>query len=477
MQLYPAIRGTMGRWDYFMVRMSMRELAKNVKFADEIHARTHLSEAIQRELRRARATKEIASYLVKQEDRFFSSIVVAVLGGDPHWHPVTMEGDQFNILAADSKLADSFGVLTFNDEENYYALDGQHRLAAIRALLDGETEYTPPEGFRSEEISVILVTPRQLEDSREFMIRYRRLFGHLNRYAKPMSQFDNIVMDEDDALAIITRRLVTDHPFFNSSGNQFESSRIKMSKGKNITGGSSHWTSLEMLYELNSSLLHTRERRNNGWGSRHEPLREYKRFRPDEDEIDDLADELFRRWDAILDVLPVLKNEPSSMRVHNREPDSSAQDSFLFWPIGQEILVGLVQELLDDATARSVPEPQATNEFTAGAALAPLGRLVWDAHEPPWRHVLLIPSVEGMVSEDGLESEDITAWRIANEDRKPRMRCVERILRWQLGLDSLSEEELTGPAGLRAVWYAMLGVSGAAESDYMWQQIEFGTIS
>lgn len=476
MQLYPAIRGTMGRWDYFMVRMSMRELAKTVKFADEIHARTHLSEAIQRELRRARATKEIASYLAKQQDRFFSSIVVAVLGGDPHWHPVTMEGDQFNILAADSKLADSFGVLTFNDEENYYALDGQHRLAAIRSLLDGETEFAAPEGFRNEEISVILVTPLQLEDSAEFMIRYRRLFGHLNRYARPMSQFDNIVMDEDDALAIITRRLVTDHAFFNSAGNQFESSRIKMSKGKNVTAGSSHWTSLEMLYELNCSLLNTRERRNNRWGARREPLREYKRFRPDEDEIDALASDLFRRWDAVLDVLPVLKNDPSTMRVHNLDSDGAGQDNVLFWPIGQEILVGLAQELLDDAIARSAHETQPMNEFAAGAALAPLGGLVWDAHKPPWRHVLLVPSADGMMSTGEAESEEIVAWRIASEDRKPRMRCVERILRWQLGLDSLSEEELTGPAGLRGTWYALLGVGAAGESDDMWQQIELGMV-
>lgn len=466
MQLYPAIRAQMGRWEYYIVRMSMRELTKNVRFASEIHETSLLAKAIQRQLNESRAKKQITTYLAKQEDRFFASIVVAVLGGEPHWHPVVMESKEFSIIASDTKLANSFGVLTFNDEERYYALDGQHRLAAIRELVQNPGPNNSPENFWNEEVSVILVTPTQLEDYDDFLIRYRRLFGHLNRYAKPMSQFDNIVMDEDDAIAIITRRLVSEHPFFCAVGDQFESSRIMMKKGKNVQAGSSHWTSLENLYDLNGALLTTRERRNNGWGKSLERLSEYTRFRPDEDEIDHLADELFGRWDAIIDALPVLRKEPDRMRVHNpHESDEHGEDNVLFWPIGQRLLVDLVQELLDEALSK---KPEDVEELTADEArdaLTPLSRVVWDAHRPPWRHLLLV------------KSGDDSKWRIASEDRKPRIRIAERIVRWQVGLDrNLSEEQVTGPAGLREAWRALLPVDAADDIDWMWDEITNGVL-
>lgn len=465
MQLYPAIRAKMGRWEYYIVRMSMRELVKNVRFASEIHETSLLSKTIQRQLNESRAKKQITTYLARQEDRFFASIVVAVLGGEPHWHPVVMESKEFSIIASDKKLADSFGVLTFNDEERYYALDGQHRLAAIRELVQNPAVNNAPENFWNEEMSVILVTPTQLEDYDEFLIRYRRLFGHLNRYAKPMSQFDNIVMDEDDAVAIATRRLVSGHRFFTSAGDQFESSRIMMKKGKNVPAGSSHWTSLENLYDLNIALLSTKERRTNGWGKDQDRFSEYKRFRPDEDDIDQIADELFKRWDAVIGALPVLSEDPSGMRVHNpQEMGTTATDNVLFWPIGQQLLIGLAQELLDEALAEQPDDVVTLTSDEAQSALEPLSKIVWDAHRPPWRHLLLIRS-----GEDG-------RWRITNEDRKPRMRVAERIVRWQLGLDQLSEELLTGSKGLQETWRSFLPVDAADEIHDMWSEIEAGAL-
>lgn len=464
-QIYPAIRAEMGRWEYYMVRMSMRELSKNVKFATEIHQTSLLSKTIQRQLNESRAKKQISSYLAKQSDRFFASIVVAVLGGEPQWHPVIMDAKEFSIIASDRKLADSFGVLTFNDEEKYYALDGQHRLAAIRELVENPIANEAPDNFWNEEISVIIVMPQQLEDYDEFLIRYRRLFGHLNRYAKPMSQFDNIVMDEDDTVAIITRRLVTDHGFFSSAGDQFESSRIMMKKGKNVPTGSSHWTSLENLYDLNIALLSTKKRRTEGWGKDGDKFSEYKRFRPDEDDIDHLAEELFERWNAIVSALPVLGEDPSRMRVHNpQESDHVGADNVLFWPIGQQMLVGLVQELLDEALAALPSDAATLTADEARRALEPLSEIVWDAHRPPWRHLLL------------LKSGDDNKWRIANEDRKPRIRVAERVIRWQLGLDRLSEEQLTGPSGLQETWRSFLPFDAAKEVDEMWKQIEAGAL-
>ncbi len=449
-----------------MVRMSMRDLARTVKYAEDIHGATQLSDAIQRELNKSRAAKEIATYLVKQEDRFFSSIVVAALRGDPQWHPVHMEDDpQFSILMSDKSLSGAFGVLTFNGEQDYFALDGQHRLSAIRALMDddGRVNLEPPEGFAYEHVPVIIVIPHSLELEGDFKIRYRRLFGNLNRHAKAMSQFDNIVMDEDDVFAIITRRLIVDHEFFRSPGRDKDSSRIKMKPGKNVSSGSIHWSSLETLYEINIRLLHTAQRRNEGWGLNTDKLKDYKLFRPDEEDIDTLTQELILYWDALIDALPTLQRDPSKMRVHNpktSEEEETGEDNVLFWPITQMLLADLARGLLDDA-AKKQPDAGYIPSFEeAKAALEPLNRIEWNAHQAPWRHMFLVQS--------STKSNQRLEWRITNEDRNEKIRILERIVRWQLRLDQLGEDT----SELRESWRLLLPLEAQDEVESMWEKIK-----
>ena len=50
------------------------------------------------------------------------------------------------------------------------------------------------------------------------MKKYRKLFSTLNRYAKKTDGATNIILDEDDTFAILTRRLITDHEFFRWTG-------------------------------------------------------------------------------------------------------------------------------------------------------------------------------------------------------------------------------------------------------------------
>ena len=107
----------------------------------------------------------------------------------------------FAIFAADQRLQDTFGVLTFDGTQRYYALDGQHRLSAIKNLLHGDVEDVGvPEGFAKEEMSVLVVVPTEtdgdVEHEEAFRERFRRLFGHLNRYAKLMDKATNYVIDE-----------------------------------------------------------------------------------------------------------------------------------------------------------------------------------------------------------------------------------------------------------------------------------------
>lgn len=257
--MYPAIKARMGDWNYYIVRMTMREIANEVNLATDEWEDPTLGDAIQRELNESRVKRGLVNYLGHRQDRFFSSLVVAAIGGNPSFEPATppdwMKSKSFR---------ESVGLLAFDDNPKYYALDGQHRLQAIKEVLGNPTS-APPE-FGTEQVSVIVVArEEQHKDEDIWLQRYRRLFSSLNRYAKPTDKDTNIIMDEDDVFAIVTRRLISDHKQFRAAGRQRDSFRV-LTKGKGLKAGAPHFTSLQTLYAMNATLLTTpdRERRLGG---------------------------------------------------------------------------------------------------------------------------------------------------------------------------------------------------------------------
>ena len=432
MQLYPALKSRMGSWDYYIVKMRMRDIVKEVGFASEVYNNKTLDDAIQRTLSEGRVKNEIVSYLARREDRFFSSIVVAALGGSPKFYPVEITDDPHFAVFKDQGLDSSYGVLTFDGGQRYFALDGQHRLKAIKTLIDQEEPNLPdvPEGFVDEEVSVIMLV-RQEADDATFFRSYRRLFSSLNRYAKPTDADTNIIMDEDDAFAITTRRLLTEHRFFGWSGKVDESPRLK-TKGKNLSSDEPYFTTLQTLYGMNASLL---------WGpSRdHLKIKDYKQHRPSEEELDSLYEELVIYWDAILDELEFLSNDPTTMRVHDtsaHDADGMA-DNLLFWPIGQELFAKVVRTFL----TRRLPDPENPSPDNVRSAIRSLASIDWNLHKPPWRGLLIIQSLES------------DKWRMRSEDRKVAVNVAEKILRWKVGLDDLLEDEKDE---LKSEWHELL---------------------
>jgi len=462
MNIYPAMKASMGRWIYYIVKMTMREIADNVKFANDIYDDKTLDQAIQRVLDESRAKTSIASYLINQPDRFFSSIVVAALKGNPTWYSVSMQDDErFALFKGDARLRETFGVLTFDGGQDYYALDGQHRLAAIQALVDPKSDLSgdAPEGFKDEEVSVIIVMPGAAESDEEFLRRYRRLFGNLNRYAKPMDNVTNIIMDEDDAFAISTRALIREHEFFRWTGRAKDSPRVKMLKGKNLRSSDTFFTSLETLYSMNIVLLNTQGRKNRGWDEAGRDAKEFSRFRPSDEVIEDLTEELELYWDCLVETLPQLRDNAVDMRDHAASADSGTSDSALFWPIGQELLTDLARDLLN----RKLPDPNAPTRESVLKALAPLGGIDWEMHSVPWRHILLIP-----------DGDDETIWKIRNEERAQAQRLCKRIFVWLIGLEPLDGDEVRE---LRRDWEGMLlpALSDKRKSE-LWDLIEEGGI-
>ena len=412
MQLYPAIKAMMGDWSYYIVRMTMREVSREFRLASDLWEDKSLSDAIQRAIDEPRVKQQIVNFLSRRDDRFFSSLVIAAIGGNPTWTPF------------ETRFGDCFGELSFERDPQYYALDGQHRLKAIWELL--EDPAGAPLGFADEQISVIVVVKEhQAPEGDVWIQRYRRLFSSLNRYAKPTDADTNIIMDEDDIFAIVTRRIISEHRFFRTELREKDSFRV-LTKGKNLKSGTPQFTSLQTLYKMNMTLSMTPEMRQ--MLGRPKDLKLYLQFRPNDSEIDRCFLVVSKIWDALLAAVPVLEENPERMRTHNPQASDAGEyyDNLLFWPIGQELLAQATRSLLDRADHREESDVEAMAEL-----LEPLALVPWELHEPPWVNLLLVP--------DPVKE---STWRMQNEDRKAALGVAGRLIRWITGLDTLTPDDV-----------------------------------
>ena len=124
---FPCVIGTMGDWTYYATVMGISELVRYVKFAEEVCPNRDLDLMIQREV--GARSKQIAQYLRMNDQRFFGSLIVAAYNGQPRFIPIAFEDAPLL-----SQLGGKVGILQFDGSEQYYAVDGQHRLAAMKEV-------------------------------------------------------------------------------------------------------------------------------------------------------------------------------------------------------------------------------------------------------------------------------------------------------------------------------------------------------
>jgi DNA sulfur modification protein DndB len=215
--LIPALKAKVGDWPYYICTMKYGAVAREVSFAFELNnGNRELGTLIQRGL--GERTSEIVKYLTSNDSRFLGSMIVAAWGGDPLYHPVAMQ-DPDGLL---QNLDSDFGVLEFNGSQQYFAIDGQHRLKAIKDSL----KINPNLG--NEDICVLIVSHFDSEEGRK---RTRRLFTNINKHAKKTTKAEDIALDEDDAIAITTRRLLLEDDFLKQDG------RVRVITGGGDGGG------------------------------------------------------------------------------------------------------------------------------------------------------------------------------------------------------------------------------------------------
>jgi DNA sulfur modification protein DndB len=360
----PAIRGKIGNTVYYTTNLTFGQVAKLVKRVDsELHTSNSLKEEIQRSL--SNNYIQIKDYILNRDDHFFDSLVLAVYDGDPKWTEVRYEINDDTFY--------NIGLLELSGQEKIFPVDGQHRVEGIKAALQQQSEIC------GETISVILIGHSNTPDGRE---RSRRIFSTLNRYVKPVRLGDIIALDEDDIVAIVTRELLETYPLF--VGN-----KIKASNSKSIpTSDKSAFTSLMTLYDCHLSLLNVFLDNLNNRNYTTKQLKDYLKYRPDENVIMDFTNYLIDFWDLMRN------NFIEIDRYVNVNEENAAEDmrsqltggNIFFRPIGLLPFVESVSKIkLSDSN------------LSYNDILQRFSRMNRIVSQEPWRMILWNPLTNRMI--------------------------------------------------------------------------------
>ncbi len=364
--LIPALKAHVGDWNYYVCIMKYAEVARQIQFAHELQGSRDLHTLLQRGL--SARTGEIVDYLKKSKHRFLGALIVAAYGGDPHYMPVKME-DPDGML---QDLDDQFGVLTFDGTQSYFALDGQHRLRAIKDALKTADEELRAE-LNNEDIAVIMVSHMDTEDGRA---RTRRLFTNINRNAKTTSKAENIALDEDDPFAIITRRMLSSHKLFSTDGrvivftNINEEGEMTLASGQVPKSHKSAVTTIGVLYEMVKEM--------------HCFIRDIDDFRvdrrPSAESLDEAYDKVTHSLDQIMTAcgdISEVANKSDNLRDIRAPKEDEGRGHAMLRPIVQR------------AVCRAVRIGIEQNRATHKTILARLSKLNWTLGEAPWTAVAL----------------------------------------------------------------------------------------
>ena len=356
--LIPAFQCKVGDWNYYICTMKYGEVARQVNFAYEMSSNTELGQLIQRGI--TNRTQGITDYLLASEHRFLGGIVVAAWGGEPQYTPLMMD-DPEGLL---SGLDQGFGVLTFDGTQNYFVLDGQHRLRAIKEAIKKNQD------LLKEDICVLIVTHY---DTNEGRVRTRRLFSNINRNAKKTDVAEDIALDEDDSFAVLTRRMLDEHSFLKQDGrvrvilSTTEDGGVKLAGNSIPKGDARAFTSITVLYDLLRylsydcpSAIHTRT------------------IRPDDDTLDQCYGILSGRIDDMLKYCGDIRSRFASVSSAKdlRAPKNAEGE-------GHPFMRPVVQKAIANVLSNSVQQGLATWD----ELMARLAELSWVLNAAPWNAV------------------------------------------------------------------------------------------
>ena len=327
-----ALRVKFGKIEYFITYMPVNDIVARATFPRDLEGWEDMSieEKFQREIKLNRVRKDIAPYFATDDTRFSGALVLAIQNHESvEFEPLGNLHDEIPILYRTA--AKDMGFLIFSGEEKLIPLDGQHRIKAFEFATNGKDDNEKPilgvkanNELGKDQVAVILIRFEQRIA--------RRIFNKINRYARPTSKADNLITDDDDSMAVITRGLI------GGDRGVIPSKLVRIS-GNTLSGSATEFTTLNTLYEANKLLFPILCAAGQGTPSNMTPEQI-------ETHLDEMREEWSQMFSNIEHWVDALKDPEHSGDQTRRE---IRDQTLLGKPIGQLSLVGgYVRRLQDD---------------------------------------------------------------------------------------------------------------------------------
>ncbi len=270
--------------------------------------------------------------------------------------------------------SNSFVIDLAVQNTSYFALDGQHRLMAIRGLkelIDGRLEAKQQngslikghavtrdeieeyysengkrlglelrdlEGLLNEQIGVeIIPAVLQGESYEEAISRLRNIFVDVNENAKKLGKGELVMLDEVNGFRIVARTVLTNHPLFRA-GDEL---RVN-TKTSNVSEKSNHVTTLSTLVEVTQKYLAEREPFDT-WDHQLLGNRKLGYIRPEHTDLEAAQNNMTKYFDA-LNTIPSHRDMAQGMAIKELR-SKEGRDNILFWPITQVALASAIAYL------------------------------------------------------------------------------------------------------------------------------------
>ncbi len=363
----------LGTTDYYIAKMPVGELVDTVGLAIELPEWKDMTadEKMQREPDLNRVVNEICPYFTKDEDRFFGCVIVDIYSGfeEMIFEPIT---DVIPQLSAAYRIPlKDVGFLTLPGKQRLIALDGQHRLLAMKLSLKGSSAISaamlgnkkmtaqmlalePHPDLAREEISVIFV--EHTDNS-----KIRKIFNKVNKYARQTGRGQNIITADDDVFALIARRLFSEGEVLSKIGNI----ELVNWSSNTLSQRSKQLTTVSALYTIAETLAKDKE-----WNAKVMP--------PDEEEIEEAYEENASFWKILLSGMSDYQKYIELTKA-NRTISELREDNLLMKPVTHMALAHVAYY----AKKKGISWTKVVSK---------LNRVDWSMDNSIWFNILVIPA-------------------------------------------------------------------------------------
>ena len=374
--IFGAMKGRLGTTDYYILSMKAQDLVNRVKIPKELEDWDDLKveEHFQRDINYNRVKTQIGPYLANDDNRFFGAVIVAAFNFDENieFEPLADVVPRKSLRASWRAETENMGFLNFLGGELLVPLDGQHRVKAIDFALTGRDEkgnditriQKPCTQLATEDVTVILI-PYETKKA-------RNIFTRVNRYAKPTTKGQNIIVDDDDIVAVISRQVANDPELIGGRLAKYTSSTLR----KNDR----FFTTLAIIYSASEAIINDT--------FPHGKID--KTELPSRDQQQLFKKKVLEVWEHVLDGIEVFADA-----LHDKGPTGDDQRrkirerNLLGKPVAQECLVRAFVQLT-----------RAPTNMMPADACEKLNQLPWDMTEEnliKWQRILWAGGMNGKI--------------------------------------------------------------------------------